>query len=69
MEQLEKLDGNVYRSKNNINHFAPLYESDNEEGTKRRTKPKTSIIILIKEEKGSKNKGSQNKGNEEDEYN
>ena len=29
MDQLEKLGGNGHRRKNNINHFAQLYESDN----------------------------------------
>ena len=53
--------------KNNINHFALLYESDDEEVTKCRTKPKTPLIVLIKEKKGRKNNGGKKKGNEEDE--
>ena len=49
-----------------INHFAPLYESDDEEGTRRRTKPNTPSILISEKEKGIKNKGCQNKSNEED---
>ena len=64
MEQLDKSDGNGYRSKNNINHFVTLYESDNEEGTNHRTKPKTPTIVLIEGENGRNIKGGQNKGNE-----
>ena len=64
MEQLYKLDGNRYLSKNNINHLVPLYESDDEEGTKHRTKLKTAIIVLSEEEKGRKKEEDQNKGNE-----
>ena len=51
MEKLEKSDGNGYRSKNNINHFTPIYESDYEEVTKHRKKHKTPIIVPIKEYK------------------
>ena len=53
------------KKKPNINHVAPLFKSDNEEGTKKRTKPKTPIIVLSKEEEGRENKVDQNKGNEE----
>ena len=67
MEKLEKLDGNGFQIKNNINHFAPLYESDDNEGTYHRTKLKTPIIVPNKQEKGRKNKGDQTKVNEEDE--
>ena len=49
----------------NISHFAPLYESNHEEGTKNGTKPKNPIISLRGKDKGSKNKGGQNKINEE----
>ena len=66
MEKLDKSDGNGYQSKNNINNFSPLYESDDEEGTKNRNKTKTPVIVLSEEEKGRINKGGQNKGNEED---
>ena len=40
MEQLEKLDVNGHHRRNNINHFAPLYESDDNEDTRHGTKPK-----------------------------
>ena len=46
MDQLDKFNGNGYKRKNNMNQFAPLYESDNEKGTKKSTKPKTPIIVL-----------------------
>ena len=41
MEQLDELDRNGYRRENNINHFVQLYESEDEEVTKQRTKPNT----------------------------
>ena len=66
MEQLEKSDGNRHHRKNNINHFAPLYESDDEEGTVNRKKHKTTSIVLSEKGKGRKNEGVQNKRNEED---
>ena len=65
MEQLDKSDGNGYRSKKtSIN----LHHSMNQ--TIRKTictgKTNTPIIVLSEEEKGRKNKGGQNKGNKED---
>ena len=36
MEQLDESDGNRQLRENNINQFAPLYESDYEEDTKHR---------------------------------
>ena len=54
MEQLDESDGNRHIRKNNINHFAPLYESDYEEDTKHREKPKTPIIVPSEKEKGRK---------------
>ena len=48
MEQLDKSDGNRYQSKNNMNQFAPFYESENEESTKHRGKTKTPRITLRK---------------------
>ena len=45
MDQLKKSDGNGYQIKNDISYFDPLYGSDNEEGTKHRTKLKTPIIL------------------------
>ena len=51
MEQMCDLDGNVHECNTNINQFLPLFESDNEEGTKHRAKPKTLIIVLSGEEK------------------
>ena len=47
IEQLDKSDINGHGRKTNINHFAPLFESYTEEGTKHRTKPKTIIVVLI----------------------
>ena len=46
MEQLEKSDENVHRSRNNINHFAQLYESYNDKGNLHRTKQKSPRIVL-----------------------
>ena len=63
MEQLEKSDGNVYQSKNNINNFIPLYESDYEEGNNYSKKPNTPIIVLREEYKGRRNNKVQNKVN------
>ena len=51
MEKLDNSDGNRHRSNTNINHFIPLFESDNEEGTKPRTKPKNTPGILLSEYK------------------
>ena len=42
MEQLDELDGNGHRMRNNINHFAPLYESYDKEGTHHGKKPRTT---------------------------
>ena len=50
MEQLDDLDENRYECNTNINHFAPIFESDNEEGTKQRTKSKTPIIAKSEDE-------------------
>ena len=58
-------EGNGHCRNNNINNFAPLYESDDEEGTKHRTKPKTLIMLLSEKDEGRKNKGGQNKSNED----
>ena len=65
MEQLENSDGNRSESNNSINIFATIYESDNEEGTKLRTKFQTTIIVISKEENRRKNKRGQNMSNEE----
>ena len=54
MEQLDKSDENEYQIKNNINHFVPLFKSDDYEGTKHRKKPNTPTILLSEEEKGRK---------------
>ena len=61
MKQLDESYINEHGRKTNINHFAPIFESDNEEGTKHRTKPKTTIVVLSEYEEGSKNKGDQSK--------
>ena len=52
MEQLDESDGNGHGSKTNINHFATLLESGDEEGAKHRTKLKTPIIVLSEYEEG-----------------
>ena len=58
IEQLDELDGNEHRRNTNINHFAPLFESHNEEGTEPGTKPNnTPIIVLIEDEEKDQNKG------------
>ena len=46
MDQMDKSVGNGHCRENNINNFAPLYESDNEEGTQHRNNPNTPIILL-----------------------
>ena len=66
MEKLDEPYGNGYGSKKNINNFAPLFESDNNECTNHRTKPNSPIIVLREEEERRKNNGDQNKCNEED---
>ena len=65
MEQLGEFDGNGHRRRNNINNFAPIYESDDEEGTQHMTKSKITSIVLSDKYKEKKNKGGQNKSNEE----
>ena len=67
MEKLDESDGNRHIIKTKINHFGLIFESDDEEGTNNKTKPKTPIIILSEDEKRKKNKLDQNKGNKEDE--
>ena len=64
-EQLGGLDGNGHVHNNNTNHFTPLIESNDEEGTQNRTKPNTTIILLSEEGGEDKNKGEQNEDNEE----
>ena len=66
-EQLGGLDGNGNVHTNNTNHFTPLFESNDEDVTQNRTKPKTTRIVLIEEGGEDKNKGEQNEDNEEDE--
>ena len=46
MYQMDELDGNGHRRRNNINHFAPLYESDYEEVTQNRNKSNNPSIAL-----------------------
>ena len=65
MEQLDELDRNRHGSKNNINKFAQIFESEDGKGTTKRTKTKTKIIVISEYEERRKNKGYQNKGNEE----
>ena len=59
MEKLDESEGNGHCRENNINHFAPLCESDDEEGTQHRTNTKTPIIVLSEKKKGRNNKGGQ----------
>ena len=65
MDQMDKSVGNGHCRENNINNFAPLYESDNEEGTQHRNNPNTPIILLSVNQKRKKNKGGQKNSNEE----
>ena len=64
MEQLDKSNGNGHHRRNSINHFAPIYESENDEGTQHRTQHNTSRILLCVKDKGRKNKGGQRTSNE-----
>ena len=62
-EQLYDLDGNRHRRNTNINQFSSLFESENEEGTKCRTKPNTPTMELSEDEEEDKNKGEKNEDN------
>ena len=53
MEQLDDFDGN--RRNTNINHFAPLYELDDEEGTKPSPKPKETPVKVQSEDEDADN--------------
>ena len=48
-EQLGGLDGNGHVHNTNTNHFTPLFESNDEEGTQNRTKHKAPRIVLSEE--------------------
>ena len=50
MDQLDELDKNGHRQKTNINHSTTLFESEDGEGTKYKTKPKTPIIVISENE-------------------
>ena len=52
MENFKELYRNGHQIKNNINHFATLYETEYEEGTQHGTKPNTPSIVLSKNKKG-----------------
>ena len=54
MDQFESSYGNGHGRNTNINQFAPLFELDDKEGTKQRTKPKAPIIVLSVDEVGNK---------------
>ena len=57
MDHLDDQDGNVHGCNTNINHYAPLFESDGEEGTKPSPKRnKTPVIVLSEYEDKDKNK-------------
>ena len=56
MELLGDSDGNGHRRNNNINHFSPLFESDDEYGTKHSMKPNTPIIVISEDGEEDKNK-------------
>ena len=62
---MDESDGNGHRSKTNINNFTPIFESDDEEGTKHSLKPNNPTIVLSEYKERSENKVDQNKGNEE----
>ena len=58
MDKLHDSDRNRHIQNTNINQFAPLFESDDEEGTKPNTKPKKiSVIELSEDEYKGKKKG------------
>ena len=57
MEQLDYSDGDGHWCNTNINHFALLFESDDEESTKHRMKPRNPIIALSEYEEEDKIKG------------
>ena len=67
MEKLDESDENGHGRNTKINHIAPIFDYDNEEGTKHRTKPKTPIIVL-NENKEEDKKVEQNEDNPEDKY-
>ena len=48
-EQLGGLDGNRNVRNTNTNHLTPLFESNDDEVTQNRTKPKTPRIVLSEE--------------------
>ena len=54
MELLDESDRDGHLRTKNLNHFALLYESDDEEVTQHRTKLNTPIIVPSKKEKGEK---------------
>ena len=66
-EQLGGLDGNGHVRNTNTNHFTQLFESNDEEGTQNRKKPKAPRIVLSEEGGEDKKKGEYNEDNEEDE--
>ena len=57
----------VKKLNTNINHFVPIFESDDEEGTTTSTKPnKTTIKVISEYEDEEKIKGEKN--NDDDQY-
>ena len=46
MDKLDEFDENKKHRENSTNHFVPLYEANDEEGTHHKEKPKTPSIVL-----------------------
>ena len=67
MEQLYESDGSRHGRNTNINQFAPIFESENEQVAKHRAKTMTTIIVPSQYQEENEKKGEQNKYNEEDE--
>ena len=58
MIQLDDSDGDIHLCNSNTDHFTPLFESEDEEGTNPSTKPKKIPVIVLSEyEDKEKNKG------------
>ena len=58
MDQLDNSDRNRHGQNTNINHFEPLFESEDEEGTKPKTNPKKTLVIVLRDDEyKGKNKG------------
>ena len=62
MEKFYNLDVHGHGRNTNINHFAPIFESNNEKGNKTIPKPKkTPVVVLSEDENQDANRGERNK--------